>query len=105
LLCCTWGAGGAAALELGSGSYVGIPAYVADSRPVVEGRPLGFGVLTGSSTIGAGDTFIAGMLYGLMWHGGDWDLSRKVEFANELAGRKVVQDGFSGLGRLMEHAL
>lgn len=54
------------------------------------------------SPIGAGDTFIAGMLYGLMCHGGDWDLLQKLEFANRLAGCKVAQDGFSGLGTVMQ---
>jgi ketohexokinase len=55
--------------------------------------------------VGAGDTFIAGMLYGLTCHGEDWDILRKLEFANELAGRKVAQEGFSGLGSAMQHAL
>lgn len=45
------------------------------------------------------------MLYGLTCHGDDWDLSHKLRFANELAGRKVVQEGFSGLGSHMRHAL
>lgn len=62
-------------------------------------------ILTLASTIGAGDTFIAGMLYGLTCHSDDWDLSHKLRFANELAGRKVVQEGFSGLGSQMQYAL
>ena len=61
--------------------------------------------LTLSSTIGAGDTFIAGMLYGLTCHSHDWTLAQKLSFANELAGRKVGQEGFSGLGTLMQHGL
>ena len=56
------------------------------------------------STVGAGDTFIAGMLFSLTCRG-EWDLDRKLEFANELAGRKVVQEGLRGLGSLMQHAL
>ncbi|KAH0548669.1 hypothetical protein GP486_007788 [Trichoglossum hirsutum] len=56
-------------------------------------------------TIGAGDTFIAGMLYGLTCHGSDWALSRKLDFATELAGRKVRQEGFSGLGALVRHSV
>jgi len=60
--------------------------------------------LTPNSTIGAGDTFIAGMLYGLTCHADDWNLDYKLAFANELAGRKVVREGFSGLGRVMLHA-
>jgi ketohexokinase len=48
-------------------------------------------------TIGAGDTFIAGMLYGLVQFP-ESSLQRKLEYANELAGRKVFQQGFEGLG-------
>ena len=48
-------------------------------------------------TIGAGDTFIAGMLFALNNHA-EWALQRKLEFANELAGRKVLQEGFDNLG-------
>jgi ketohexokinase len=52
--------------------------------------------------VGAGDTFIAGMLYGLLDHATDWPLSRKLRFATEIAGRKVLQEGFAGLGVVME---
>ncbi|KAK6077785.1 hypothetical protein SCUP234_06543 [Seiridium cupressi] len=52
-------------------------------------------------TIGAGDIFIAGMLYSYLAHQQDWPLPQKLEFASELAGRKVIQEGVSGLGRLM----
>jgi len=51
-------------------------------------------------TIGAGDTFIAGMLFATNNHA-DWTLPRKLEFANEVAGRKVLQEGFTDLGRKM----
>lgn len=47
------------------------------------------------SSIGAGDTFIAGMLYGLTQHAGTWNLKQKLEYANELAGRKVYLNGFA----------
>ena len=57
------------------------------------------------STIGAGDTFIAGMLYGLTGHDKDWSTQQKMEFANELAGRKVAQEGFSGLSDQMSYTL
>ena len=57
------------------------------------------------STIGAGDTFIAGMIFALMEHGEAWPLSQKLCFANELAGRKVMQEGFSGLGSHIQHLL
>ncbi len=61
--------------------------------------------LTLTSPIGAGDTFIAGMLYGLTCHANDWKLSHMLSFANELAGRKVVQEGLSGLGNIMHRGL
>ena len=54
------------------------------------------------STVGAGDTFIAGMLFALTCLDDDWTLERKLKFANELAGRKVVQEGLQGLGSLMQ---
>ena len=50
--------------------------------------------------MGAGDTFIAGMLFGLLCHH-DWDTERKIEFAVQLATRKVQQDGFDGVGAVM----
>ena len=56
------------------------------------------------STVGAGDTFIAGMLFALTCFVDDWTLERKMKFANELAGRKVVQEGLRGLGSLMQGA-
>ncbi|KAI9845995.1 MAG: hypothetical protein M1837_004401 [Sclerophora amabilis] len=92
LLCCTWGHEGASTLELPSFTYRHSPAYVAKDLQVVD-------------TIGAGDTFIAGMLHGLTCHSHDWTVLHMLGFANELAGRKVVQDGFAGLGTLMQHAL
>lgn len=54
------------------------------------------------SSIGAGDTFIAGILYALIWRDGDWDLSKKLGFANRVAGMKVAQEGFGGLGRALD---
>ena len=58
-------------------------------------------MLISPSTIGAGDTFIAGILYGLLWHSDDWDMVRKLVFANELASRKICREGFRGLGDTM----
>lgn len=55
------------------------------------------------STVGAGDTFIAGILFGLTCHTTNWTVDRQLEFANELAGRKVVQEGLRGLGNLVQH--
>ena len=51
----------------------------------------------GNSTIGAGDTFIAGILYGLRYDAQDWSMADKLAFANRLAGQKVLQEGFAGL--------
>jgi ketohexokinase len=47
-------------------------------------------------TIGAGDTFIAGMLY-MLTCASDRNLLQQLSFANELAGRKVTQEGFKDL--------
>lgn len=51
--------------------------------------------LCGCSTIGAGDTFIAAMLYGL--HAESWSTKEKLAFAVGLATKKVQQEGFAGL--------
>ncbi|OAA66110.1 Carbohydrate/purine kinase [Cordyceps fumosorosea ARSEF 2679] len=56
-----------------------------------------------TSSVGAGDTFIAGMLFGLTTAGGDgddaaWDAHRCVRFAVDLATLKVQREGFAGLG-------
>ncbi|RDW70738.1 ketohexokinase [Aspergillus mulundensis] len=88
-LCCTWGQDGAAALEPFTERLVHSPAYT----------PKGFKVV---DTIGAGDTFIAGMLYGLIFNGNSWDLSKKLNMANRLAGTKVAQEGFNNLGSVLE---
>lgn len=53
------------------------------------------------SPIGAGDTFIAGMLYALICKANDWSLSDMLEFANCVAGTKVSQEGFAGLDRAL----
>lgn len=50
-----------------------------------------------TDSIGAGDTFVAGMLYGIFVQK-RWNTDQRLSFANELAGRKVYQDGFKGLG-------
>lgn len=61
------------------------------------------------SAVGAGDTFIAGTLYGLLCRDGikktpsehrdeHWDDQRKLSFAVALATLKVQQEGFDGLG-------
>ena len=67
--------------------------------------PQSLTVLIFDSTVGAGDTLIAGMLFGLNCHFDDWALDHKLAFANELAGRKVVQEGLHDLGKSMQHRL
>lgn len=90
VLCCTWGEHGAvAAIKYVDGrrERAEVPAWkpTADSHPKVV------------DTIGAGDTFIAGMIFALSHHEDDWTLEQKLKLANELAGRKVLQYGFSDL--------
>ena len=116
LLICTWGKDGACALalanELSSTStsidaskppileqkIIHSPAYASHDQPIVD-------------TTGAGDTFIAGVLYGLMCQeviqsrnsvrgGHRWFLLDVLQFANGLAGRKILHNGFSGLGEV-----
>jgi ketohexokinase len=57
-------------------------------------------MLTNASTIGAGDTFIAGMLYAWLCQE-NWNLAKKIQFANRVAGMKVGQEGFSGLDKAL----
>lgn len=98
LLCCTWGAGGATAVqkkEAGGQQWADVGVW----KPS-EGSNKGDLVVVVVDTIGAGDTFIAGMLFAVNNHD-EWSLQCKLEFANQLAGRKVLQEGFANLGRTM----
>ncbi|KAK8075309.1 pfkB family kinase [Apiospora hydei] len=88
LLCCTWGEDGAWAYEPVSGMTHHAAAHHFGDDAVVD-------------TIGAGDTFIAGILYGMLFHSQDWRCAERLRFANEIAGQKVLQEGFAGLGALM----
>ncbi|KAL0779495.1 hypothetical protein CaCOL14_003979 [Colletotrichum acutatum] len=49
-------------------------------------------------SVGAGDTFVAGMLYGLICQADTWDVTHKLGFAVALATLKVQREGFGGLG-------
>ncbi|KAF9271934.1 hypothetical protein BGZ88_005418, partial [Linnemannia elongata] len=79
LFCC-WGAQGAVGLHLESrtrfSSSAGVIPMVVD-------------------TVGAGDTFIAGMILALGVRG--YDIGRSLRFACELASLKCSQYGFKGL--------
>ncbi|KAK2809559.1 hypothetical protein FQN50_003612 [Emmonsiellopsis sp. PD_5] len=91
LLCCTWGEEGAACMDKKQETSVNSSTYKVEQGQVVD-------------TIGAGDTFIAGILYALIYRekpAGGFDVSDLVDFANRIAGRKVEREGFEGLGRAM----
>ncbi|KAK7985650.1 pfkB family kinase [Apiospora saccharicola] len=88
LFFCTWGDFGAWAYEPRGQGWIHAPAYVVQHTEIVD-------------TIGAGDTFIAGIIYGLTCLPSEWALEKKLCFATELAGRKVMQEGFAGLGLIM----
>lgn len=107
-LCVTWGAEGAVAVRKNSlnaekdgrksrddmnewahnGGYIPATSESAEEAMKVV------------DTIGAGDTFIAGMLFGLERRD-EYPLQHQLDFACTLAGRKVYQEGFNGLGEQM----
>jgi ketohexokinase len=96
-LICTWGAQGAAAVKIHNEPDQHEWALCSDTwHP--PGEP-GAKVV---DTIGAGDTFIAGMLFSLTQHP-ETTLEQKLRYAVQIASRKVHQDGFNGLGAAMEH--
>ncbi|KAI0541019.1 Ribokinase-like protein [Xylaria digitata] len=84
-LFCTWGSQGAACSSP-DGATVSCPAtQLGQTIRVID-------------TIGAGDTFIAGILFGFLHHDYDWDSTAKLSFAVQLATCKVQQEGFNNLG-------
>jgi len=87
LLCCTWGSEGACAYQKEPHCIERADVFKVKNTDVVD-------------SIGAGDTFTAGMLYMLVCRP-EAHSKEKLQFANELAGRKVVQEGFDGLGEMM----
>jgi fructose-1-phosphate kinase PfkB-like protein len=96
-------------LDIQGDRYLHCDAFSKDAFSVVEyvlnKKSVLIRLLIRLSTIGAGDTFIAGALYGQLNLEAQWDCERVLLFANELAGRKVVQEGFSGLGKAMQGAV
>ena len=109
-LICTWGEHGASAvvlpprssiestaevLQRAEDEIIHSPAFISPNEAIVD-------------STGAGDTFIAGVLFGFICRRsnqrgstadpGAWTLKQTLSFANGLAGRKILQEGFSGLG-------
>ena len=77
--------------------------YKSKLRPLCSPRGLKLWLIEQSlSTIGAGDTFAAGILYALYFYDSQRNTQQVLDFANELAGRKVCQEGFEGLGEGIE---
>ncbi|XEU96595.1 hypothetical protein FSHL1_001880 [Fusarium sambucinum] len=89
LAVCTWGEDGAAGLPRSTGETLRCPCPVQSESG---------GDISVVDAVGAGDTFIAGMLYGLICHPGDWSTGKKLSFAVHLATLKVQREGFDGLG-------
>ncbi|EJT80521.1 hypothetical protein GGTG_00517 [Gaeumannomyces tritici R3-111a-1] len=107
----TWGAEGASAFathgrdyhccavkDVAAGDYRVVDNMAPGAPPSPCGRA--GGDAGGGSTIGAGDTFIAGVIFDLFCRDGDEgrDLQDTLRFAVGLATRKVQIDGFGGLG-------
>jgi ketohexokinase len=59
------------------------------------------------STVGAGDTFIAGLMFAHAVSSSEhlYIPASSMQFAAELAGRKIVQEGFQGLGQAMSQRI
>lgn len=92
-LICTWGSDGAVAFRKSPTSEP-----LTASAPGWKPSRSEFGTVPlPVDTVGAGDTFVAGTLYGWVQQKG-WGINERLAFANELAGRKVYRQGFDGVG-------
>ncbi|ETS76693.1 hypothetical protein PFICI_12080 [Pestalotiopsis fici W106-1] len=90
LLLCTWGSDGASCWSLPSGRCLSCAASPDGKEVQVV------------DAVGAGDTFIAGILFGLLCKAdadADADVEARLRFAVQLATCKVKREGFSDLGR------
>jgi ketohexokinase len=96
ILVCTWGAQGAAAVKLSDAPEKHEWALCTDTW-----HPPGEPEAKVIDTVGAGDTFVAGMLFSLTNHS-NTTLEHKLRYAVQIASRKVYQDGFEGLGEAMQ---
>lgn len=102
-LICTWGASGACGLRLSPSNET-----LVSMNDLVHSAAFNVGDAQVVDSTGAGDTFIAGTLYELLRRNGlitggsneksQAMLQEALDSANELAGRKILQHGFGGLG-------
>ena len=106
LLVCTWGSDGACSL------FVNKPSSTTNATPSIVRSPAHISDEPIVDSTGAGDTFIAAMLYAVVYRGllesdshGSWSQEQALEFANKLAGNKILQDGFQGLAAVAEDLL
>ncbi|KAF9698930.1 hypothetical protein EKO04_002743 [Ascochyta lentis] len=88
---CTWGSSGATALRKANSECEILESVQGWKPPTDHHTPQPV------DSVGAGDTFIAGMLYAMVEQK-RWGVAERLAFANELAGRKVHRQGFEGLG-------
>lgn len=51
------------------------------------------------STVGAGDTFVAAVLFMLLLQPGKYSMEQMLRFANKLASDKIQREGFADLDR------
>ncbi|KAJ4346115.1 hypothetical protein N0V95_005668 [Ascochyta clinopodiicola] len=91
LMFCTWGSSGATALRKLHNKFEALESVDGWKPSPSHNTPQPV------DSVGAGDTFIAGMLYAMVEQK-RWGLAERLAFANELAGRKVHRHGFEGLG-------